>query len=113
MGFQNKYKNRKFETDGILFDSKREAFRWQELKTMQAAGIIQGLKRQVKFELLPYQKQFKERGVQYVADFVYYENGVKIVEDVKGFRTKEYIIKRKLFRWLYCQDGKTEFREVR
>lgn len=112
MSYSRKYGNKKAIVNGIVFDSKKESIRYTELLALQKAGIIQDLKLQVKFELIPYQKRFKERGVRYIADFVYFENGVKIVEDVKGFRTKDYVIKRKLFRWLYCQDGKCEFREV-
>ena len=50
-----------------------------------------------------------ERAVTYIADFTYYEHGKKVVEDVKGMRTKDYIIKRKLLRWRYPE---YEFREV-
>ena len=56
--------------------------------------MIKDLELQVKFELVP--KNGKERAVNYKADFVYTENGKKVVEDCKGVRTKEYIIKRKL-----------------
>ena len=65
------------------------------------------LRRQVKFELLPSQKG--ERGVWYIADFVYEENGKTIVEDVKGYRTDTYIIKRKLFKLKYPE---YQFQEV-
>lgn len=40
-------------------------------------------------------KELLERGVYYIADFVYYRDGEYVVEDTKGVRTKEYIIKRK------------------
>jgi hypothetical protein len=78
----------------------KEANRWCELKMLEKAGKIQDLQRQVKFELIP--KQDGERAVHYVADFVYVEDGKKIVEDVKSAATKknkEYVIKRKLLLW--------------
>lgn len=66
---------------------------------MEKAGEIKNLKRQVKFSLLPSQKingKVVERPVVYIADFVYEQNGKTIVEDAKGHRTKDYILKRKL-----------------
>jgi hypothetical protein len=72
----------------------KEANRWCELRMLEKAGLIQDLQRQVKFELIP--KQDGERAVHYVADFVYVEDGKKIVEDVKGMRTKEYRLKKKM-----------------
>ncbi len=94
-----KYKNRKTTADGILFDSAKEAGRYQELKLLERAGMIHDLRRQVKFELIP--KCGKERPCCYIADFVYTEGGRTVIEDVKGVRTKEYIIKRKLMNWRY------------
>ena len=73
--------------------------RYQELKLLQRAGKISELQRQVPFELIPSQREGKrviERGVKYVADFTYMEDGNLVVEDAKGIRTKEYILKRKL-----------------
>lgn len=105
-----KYRNKKVEVDGILFDSRKEARRYQELRLLEKAGAIRNLERQVKFVLIPAQYEVKgytktgkpiprcfERECAYVADFVYQdEKGVFHVEDTKGFRTKDYIIKRKL-----------------
>ena len=102
---QSKYGNRKTEVDGIVFDSKHEAHRWIELKYMERAGLISDLKRQVRFELLPcqYDEQDKvvERSITYIADFVYMENGKKVVEDAKSSATKTdvYKIKKKLMLW--------------
>ena len=91
----SKYGNIKTRTsDGIVHDSMKEANRWCELKMLEKVGKIQDLQRQVKFELIP--KQEGERAVHYVADFVYVEDGKKIVEDVKGMRTKEYKLKKKM-----------------
>ena len=94
-----KYKNRKITVNGAVFDSKKEYIRYRELALLERAGQISDLKRQVKYELIPSQRvngKVVERACTYVADFVYTENGKTIVEDTKGFRTKDYIIKRKL-----------------
>ena len=91
----SKYGNIKTTTsDGITHDSIKEANRWCELKLLERAGKISGLQRQVKYELIP--KQGSERAVNYIADFVYTENGKQVVEDVKGFRTKEYKLKKRM-----------------
>jgi hypothetical protein len=98
----NKYGNRKVTRDGITFDSIRECQRYCELKLMQRAGVISDLRLQVPYELIPAQRidgKVVERAVNYIADFVYMENGVTIVEDAKGCRTKEYILKRKMMLW--------------
>ena len=100
----SKYRNKKVLVDGVAFDSKKEAKRYRELKLLEDAGIIEKLERQVKFDLLPNQKdpdgKVIERKVQYVADFVYMKNGKVIVEDVKGYRDggayRVFVIKRKL-----------------
>jgi hypothetical protein len=77
------------------YDSKAEERRAGELKLLQRAGKISDLQEQVRFELIP--KQPGERAVDYIADFVYLDaTGAQVVEDVKGFRTREYVIKRKL-----------------
>lgn len=99
----SKYHSRKITRDGITYDSVKEYSRHQELLLLERAGAIQGLKRQVRFELIPSQRydgKVVERPCCYVADFVYQENGQTIVEDTKGFRTKDYIIKRKLMLYL-------------
>lgn len=94
-----KYHAEKTELDGIVFDSKKEAQRYAELKLLERSGAIHNLQRQVRYELIPAQKKdgkTVERACHYIADFVYTENGKTVVEDVKGFRTKEYVLKRKL-----------------
>ena len=110
MYYSNKYKNQKVTLDGITFDSKREAKRYCELKMLEKAGEITHLQRQVKFLLIPSQYEMVvdakgkskqkciERECTYVADFQYQDahTGDLIVEDTKGMRTKDYIIKRKL-----------------
>ena len=101
----NKYSAKKvILPDGEKFDSRREYQRWNELLLLKRAGEITDLERQVKYHLIPAQKgkdgRVLERGVDYVADFVYKNrNGELVVEDTKGVRTPEYIIKRKLMLW--------------
>jgi hypothetical protein len=106
---QNKYHNKKVTYNGITFDSRKEAVRYQELILLQRAGEIHSLELQKEFELLPaiYEgnngKKGKciERAVKYKADFVYRDkDNFLIVEDVKGHRTKEYILKRKMMLFL-------------
>ena len=104
----SKYNSKKVEVDGILFDSKKEAKRWTELKAMEERGEITNLERQVRFELIPNQKidgKVVERAMHYVADFVYIKDGEKVVEDVKGFKRGDayvrYSYKRKLMLWRF------------
>lgn len=101
-----KYNNKKITVDGQIFDSKKEANRYKELRLLEKAGAIKDLRMQVKFTLIPAQRdeatgKVVERECSYKADFVYEEDGKAVVEDVKGFRTKEYIIKRKLMLYQY------------
>ena len=99
-----KYGNRKIIRDGIEFGSIKECQRYCELKLMQRAGLISDLQMQVPFELIPSQRidgKVVERAVNYIADFVYQQNSLKVVEDTKGMRTKDYIIKRKLMLYVH------------
>lgn len=120
-GKYNKYRNTKFvAVDGEVFDSRKEANRWEELLLLGRSGEIKDLKRQVEFELISAQvetyeryskdgKRIKdgtrvlERSCVYVADFTYVnvKTGERVVEDAKSVatRTKDYIIKRKLMLW--------------
>lgn len=113
---ENKYKNQKVTFMGIEFDSQLEANRYGELVLMQRAGEITDLKRQVEYELIPSQREpdtvgprggikkgkVIERAVYYIADFVYRdEQGNTVVEDTKGAKTPDYIIKRKLMLWVH------------
>lgn len=96
--------------------SKKEHYRSATLQMMQRAGAIANLREQVKYELIPAQygkcgKDFKgrttrallERACSYIADFVYTDckTGQTIVEDTKGMRTREYVIKRKLMLYMH------------
>ncbi len=96
-----KYKAKKAVIDGITFDSKKEAGRYQELKLLERAGVIKDLVLQPSFLL---QDKFKykdktERKIKYIADFKYLDTktGKVVVEDVKGYKTDVYKLKRKLF----------------
>lgn len=100
----SKYYSRKITRDGETFDSVKEYRRWCELKLLERAGKIRELQRQVKFELIPSQRikgKVVERACSYVADFAYYDGNNHVVEDTKGFKTKDYIIKRKLMLWVH------------
>lgn len=104
MTYRSKYHAKKTEVDGIKFDSKKEASRYLELKRMQDAKLITDLALQTKFKLIPSQKidgKVVERECSYKADFTYCENGKLVVEDTKGVKTPEYIIKRKLMLWVH------------
>ena len=100
-----KYGNRKVTVDGVTFASKREAGRYQELRLLERAKQISDLRLQVTFELIPKQKD-PETGevihaIKYIADFVYKdENGREIVEDAKGYRTSDFVIKQKLMLYM-------------
>ena len=109
---RSKYSNEKTVLGNTVYDSKKEASRACELAMLEKAGIIKNLERQKRFEIVP--KTPGERAVYYVADFIYQEvaSGKLICEDVKSEITKKnaaYIIKRKLFKYLYKN---YEFREV-
>ena len=116
---QSKYGAKKTEIDGILFDSKRESERYQELKILERAGEIKDLMLQPSFVVIPaywetYERYGKngnrlkdgkrclEHQCVYRADFAYIDkNGNKVVEDVKGIRTEAYKIKKKLMLQVY------------
>lgn len=97
----SKYHAKKTVVDGITFDSRRESCRYLVLKGMEEDGTIEGLRRQVRYELVPaFDVDGRHyRPVFYVADFVYVdkETGKTVVEDVKGMRTDVYRLKSKLF----------------
>jgi hypothetical protein len=106
-----KYHNSKVVTSYGSFDSEKEHKRFLVLLSKERSGKISDLKRQVPFTLIPPQPtetRGTERAVKYIADFVYEEDGKIVVEDVKGFRTTDYIIKRKLMLFVHG----VEIREV-
>ena len=102
----NKYGNNKSVCgQGHVHDSKKEAERCNELYFMLKAKVISGLEVQKRFNLIPprkYNRMPNERGVDYIADFVYIDNGVMVIEDCKGYKTPDYNIKRKMFKDKYC-----------
>lgn len=101
----NKFKNKKTEFMGKTFDSRLEANRYAELLMLQRAGYIKDLECQPVFELLPsFKKNGKtHRAITYRADFMYTVVGTNeiVVEDVKGFKTDVYEMKKKLFEYIY------------
>ena len=110
LAYRSKYGSKKVTVDGVTFDSQKEYRRFRELSLLERAGKITDLQRQITYLLIPCQYEpdtigkrggvkrgkLLEREVSYVADFVYTQDGKTIVEDTKGFKTKDYIIKRKL-----------------
>ena len=117
----SKYGNKKCQFMGIVFDSQREMERYKDLYFLQKAGKIKNLRTQVAFVLIPEQRETShelykagpkkgekkpgkliEKKCEYIADFVYIgEDGQYVVEDAKGVRTKEYMIKRKLMLYMH------------
>ena len=127
----SKYHAKKVVVDGITFDSEREARRYGELMALRLAGEISDLRRQVRYELIPTQYEYYERygvagrrlkdgrrciekGVDYIADFVYYDKrrGKTIIEDAKGYKDggayELFVIKRKLMLYVH----KIKIREI-
>ena len=102
-----KYGNTQVTVGGIVFDSQKEAYRWCELQMLERGKAIRDLQRQGPYQLMPNQRdengQLIERAVKYVADFVYTDckTGRMVVEDTKGMKTKDYIIKRKLMLYIH------------
>ncbi len=101
----NKYSNKKTVIDGVKFDSKAEARRYTELKLLEKAKEIKNLELQPKFLLQDkYQKNGKTiRAIYYVADFKYLDIRTNkiVIEDTKGFKTREYLLKKKIFEYKY------------
>lgn len=98
---QNKYHARKTTVDGITFDSQKEAMRYAELRLLEKAGEIYDLQRQVPFVIIPKMVDANGKKIpetKYIADFTYIEKGklTRTVEDVKGVKTPEYRLKKKL-----------------
>ena len=98
-----KYRAKKTEIDGIKFDSKKEAKRYIALRELEKQGNIGKLILQPRFLL---QEGFRKNGkayrkIEYVADFMYEQDGKLIIEDVKGIKTDVYKLKQKLFEKKY------------
>ena len=111
---RSKYGNKKAKANGRVFDSRTEISRYYTLQVLEKAGEISELRMQVPFEIIPaiyetVEVQLKtkvkqvqklvQRATHYMADFVYKDkDGNMVVEDSKGFRTKEYLLKKKMMR---------------
>lgn len=109
---ESKYHSNKTEVDGKTFDSKKEANYYARLIYLQLAGEIKEIELQPSFELQPsYKRDGKTiRSINYKADFkVTDKEGHEYYVDTKGFKTKEYLIKKKML--LYRYPG-IDFREV-
>lgn len=96
---RSKYGARSTVIDGIRFDSVKEGKRYQQLKFLLVQGDIKDLKLQHTFTL---QEAFKTPAgekvdaIRYIADFTYFQDGVFVIEDVKGFKTDVYRLKKKM-----------------
>lgn len=100
---RNKYGAKKTRIGDTVFDSRKEANRFQELKLLERSGYISNLKMQVKFSICP-KSGGNKRERFYIADFVYCEGGKKIIEDVKSEITRKnavYSLKKALVQWQY------------
>tara|TARA_R100001480_G_scaffold174_3_gene448 strand:+ start:416 stop:721 length:306 start_codon:yes stop_codon:yes gene_type:complete len=93
----NKYRAIRTEVDGIMFASKKEAMRYKELKFLLQEQRISDLVLQPKFPIEVCGKKI----CTYIADFIYNENGIQVIEDVKGVKTSVYRIKKKLTEAIY------------
>ena len=117
---ESKYKAKKAEFNGMKFDSRKECSRYRELCLMERAGEIRNLQTQVKFVLIPVQREpdqigarggiikgkVIERECSYIADFTYYDKNNQFhVEDVKGYKDGAayniFKIKRKLMLYVH------------
>ena len=86
---RHKFKAKRTEVDNIKFSSRKEAKRYNILKSLQNVGEVLFFLRQVPFHL--------PGGVKYVCDFlIFWVNGEVTVEDVKGFKTESYKAKKKI-----------------
>lgn len=116
MSFNRYYHTKKVERRGIIFDSTPEADCYEILTEAQKRGLISDLKLKEKFTLIPRQTEavvrhlktkdkvvheFREHPLTYESDFTYYQDGKKIILDVKSdWLTEDYRIKRKVARWV-------------
>lgn len=110
MAQRPKYGAKKTTVDGLRFDSRKEAARYLELKMLERAGVISGLRTQVPFVIAPPVKIVGESrarpALRYIADFVYEQDGAVVVEDTKGVHTDAYRIKKHLMKSVHNIDVK-------
>ena len=131
-GRKTKYNNKSVWYDGHKFDSKKERDRYEFLKDALNCGIIEHLRLQVKFELIPaireeYEEQLKtktrtktrtiQKAITYTCDFEYYHclKDEWVVEDVKASPVqasldKTFCLKEKMFRWRYGRSIKRVYK---
>ena len=127
---RNKFGARKFRNEWGEFDSRAEFWRYAELLEMQRKGLINGLQRQVKYEIIPaikvqkeialktktkYVERVDEKAAHYTCDFQYYQDGVLVIEDAKSEATrkeKDYVLRRKLMKHLIQEQNEMVGREV-
>lgn len=127
---RNKFGARKFRNEWGEFDSKVEFWRYAELLEMQRKGLISGLQRQVKYEIIPaikvqkeialktktkYVERVDEKAAHYTCDFQYFQDGVLVIEDAKSEATrreKDYVLRRKLMKHLIQEQNEMVGREA-
>ena len=127
---RNKFGARKFRNEWGEFDSRAEFWRYAELLEMQRKGLINGLQRQVKYEIIPairvqkeialktktkYVERVDEKAAHYTCDFQYFQDGVLVIEDAKSEATrreKDYVLRRKLMKHLIQEQNEVAGREV-
>lgn len=110
MTHYNKYRNKITELDGIKFASRKEAARYSQLKLYEKGKLIENLRLQVSFELIPKLviNGKTERAIKYIADFAYFDtvNKKEIVEDTKGMITDVFKLKYRLMKLIHNIDVK-------
>lgn len=127
---RNKFGARKIRNEWGEFDSRAEMARYIELVQMQRVGLINGLQRQVKYEIIPaikVQKEIalktktkvvervEEKAAHYTCDFQYFQDGVLVIEDAKSEATrreKDYVLRRKLMKHLIQEQNEVAGREA-
>ena len=127
---RNKFGARKFRNEWGEWASKAEFWRFAELLEMQRKGLINGLQRQVKYEIIPairvqkeialktktkYVERVDEKAAHYTCDFQYTQDGVLVIEDAKSEATrreKDYVLRRKLMKHLIQEQNEVAGREV-
>ena len=127
---RNKFGARKIRNEWGEFDSRAEMARYIELVQMQRVGLINGLQRQVKYEIIPAIKVQKEialktktkvvervdeKAAHYTCDFQYFQDGVLVIEDAKSEATrkeKDYVLRRKLMKHLIQEQNEVAGREA-
>lgn len=100
---RNKYGSKKIVIDGITFASIKEGDRYVELKRMESCGMVTNIILQPTFELQPAftKNGVKYRAIKYRADFDYMLDKERVIEDSKGVKTKEFLLKEKMFHYRY------------